>query len=381
MRFPGTLSTEAIGARVGRLRAYPAAVVALVGGFALLWAAACSPTGPAVHRVNGHALGTTWSLIVVDDDRSSTPAALEALTVAALDEVDRAASTWRDDSELARFAALAPGAAMPLSEHLRAILNEARSVHERSGGAFDPTVGPLVALYGFGAGARDTASEPSEPTEEERARAAARVDFAAVRWSADGLRRTRDDVVLDLSAIAKGHAVDVVAAHLRARGEARFLIEVGGELYLSGTRITGEPWVVGVDEPVTTPLTGPPGSAGRPVHVALSVADRAVATSGDYRAYRTDAAGRRVSHTIDPRAGRAVQNDVASVTVIAPTCMRADALATAVMVLGADAGLALLASVPDVEGLLLLHARGTDDDAIRERETPGFAAFRVSAPR
>ncbi|MEZ6017790.1 MAG: FAD:protein FMN transferase [Planctomycetota bacterium] len=395
------VTPEAVGARAGRLRAFRSRDAAAqhgaarwraarwcAAGLALL-ALACAPRGPLEHRLSGRALGTTWSLIVVDEDRSTTPEALRALADAALDEVDRAASTWRDDSELARFAKLAPGESMPLSEHLRVVLDEARFVHDQSGGAFDPTVAPLVALYGFGAGAHTVA-----PTEAERAAAHARVDFDAVVWgaaltaerpaaerpvgaattAAATLSRTRGDITLDLSAIAKGYAVDVIAARLRAAGETRFLAEVGGELVLAGTRITGTPWSVSVDEPTEAPPFGPPGSPGRPLHAVLAVSDRGLATSGDYRQYGADAEGHRITHAIDPRAGRAVSNDVASVTVLAPTCMRADALATAVMVLGADDGLALLERLPDVEGLVLLHrpAAATGAPTFEERATTGF---------
>jgi thiamine biosynthesis lipoprotein len=376
---------EATDGTVGRLRAFWRRTGPGLAVLASACALACTPSGPVVHRVGGRALGTTWSVVVVDDDRSSQPATLEALVNEALDEVDRAASTWREDSELARFARLAPGESMPLSEHLRVVLDESRVVHEESGGAFDPTVAPLVALYGFGAGARDATTPPSE---EERAEAHARVDFGAVRWDTTTLSRTRPDVTLDLSAIAKGYAVDVIAARLRAAGELRFLAEVGGELVLSGTRVSGDPWVVGVYEPVDAPV-GPPGALSGPVHLALGVSDRAVATSGDYRQYHTDAEGRQVTHAIDPRAGRAVSNEVASVTVIALNCMRADALATAVMVLGADEGLALLERLPDVEGFLLLHtapsgaATQAEGGAPRfeERETSGFAPYRLPAKR
>jgi len=366
---------EAVGVLAGRLRAFSALALSAL---ALV---ACAPQGPAEHRVTGRALGTTWSVIVVDDDRSTTSAAVEALVTAALAEIDVSASTYRDDSELARFARLGPGERMPMSEHLRLVLDEARFAHERSGGAFDPTVAPLVALYGFGAGAAD-----APPTEEQRAAAHDKVDFDAVQWAQDAagawaLGRAREDVRLDLSAVAKGYAVDVIAARLRALGEGRFLAEVGGELVLAGTRVSGQPWVVAIDAPTEAPPLGPPGSPGRPLHALLAVSDRGLATSGDYRQYHKDNEGRRYTHAIDPRTGRAVSNEVASVTVIAPTCMRADAFATTVMVLGAERGLALLEELPDVEGMILLHPlEGAAAGAAPvERATSGFASYRLES--
>lgn len=376
--------SEAAGIRAGRLRAFfrgPVSVVTLSVATTFFGACNGGPTEPELQelRLSGAALGTSWSLVLVDEGSDADPAALEALVTAALDEVDRSASTWRGDSELASVAALEPGEPLAISAHLLTVLDEARFVHQSSQGAFDPTVAPLVALFGFGAGA---AEEP--PSEEARAAAHARLGFRAITWSpnpdAPGgvLHRARNDVTLDLSAIAKGYAVDLVAERLRASGERRFLIEVGGEDFASGTRITGTPWIIGIDEPTFAPPTGPPGSPGRPLHSRLALEDRGIATSGDYRQYRTDGDGRRITHAIDPRVGRPVANSVASVTVIAPTCMRADALATAVMVLGADEGLALLDSIDDVEGLLLLHR---DGGGYEELTTRNFAPYRLPSKR
>ena len=339
-------------------RSLPLATLALafpLSSGALFGACASDAVGAHEIRLDGRAIGTTWVLRVVDEERDADPALLRELVERSLETVDLAASTWREDSEISRALSLEPGAEQPISEDLVAILDVAREAYEHSGGAFDPTVGPLVALYGFGAGAEDEL-----PAAEALAEAAARVDFPAFAWEAGQLTRTRDDVSLDLSGVAKGHAVDLAADALLAAGETRFLLEIGGELRASGRRLDGAPWAIGIYEPVETLR----------VHGRVMMTEVAVATSGDYRAFRDLPDGTRLSHTIDPRTGRAATSGVASATVLADTCARADALATAIMVLGPDAGLELVESLPEVEAYLLTH--GGQTEAFSVRASSGF---------
>lgn len=336
-------------------RCAPGLAILLVAAGAL---GACAPRSANVMDVDGRAIGTTWSLRVVDEEGDADPDRLRDLVERSLERVDAAASTWREDSEVSAAAALEPGDTLPITDDLVAILDAALEAYTVSGGAFDPTVGPLVAAHGFGAGAAEV-----EATPEALAAAAARLGFEAFQWSDGHLTRARSDVSLDLSGVAKGYAVDVAAEALLAAGEDRFLLEIGGELRVAGLRASGTPWVVGIYEPLE----------GRSIHGTVEVSDVAVATSGDYRAFRDLEDGTRVSHTIDPRSGRAARSGVASVTITAPDCARADALATAVMVLGADEGLALVESLPGVEAYLLLHVR----DGFEVRSSSGFPSVAI----
>ncbi|WP_330999367.1 FAD:protein FMN transferase [Sphingomonas sp. IC-56] len=233
-------------------------------------------------------------------------------------------SHWEPDSALSRFNRSEPGRWQPLPAGFAQVLAAGLSIAGASGGAFDPAMGLLADLWGFGpSGAR--AAIPSD------AEIAAVLESPGHRHIEQDGRRARRlaPVALDFSGIAKGHAVDAVAERLRSLGCADFLVEIGGELRGEGIKPDGQPWWVEL-EPA-------PGVANAPIRVALH--GLSVATSGDYRrSFRH--AGRDYAHTIDPRTGRPLTNGVASVTVLHPSCMLADAWATALTVLG-PSGMAL----------------------------------------
>jgi thiamine biosynthesis lipoprotein len=168
-------------------------------------------------------------------------------------------------------------------------------------------------------------------------------------------------VTLDLSSVGQGHGVDEVVALLRAEGLRDFLVEITGELYASGVRRDGRPWRVGINRPRAD-------AAPDEVFEVAPLHDQAFATSGDYRNFFVRD-GVRYTHVLDPRTGRPVANGVVSVSVLAPDCTLADGLATAVMVLGAEKGLALLERLADVEGLVVLE---TTDGRLEDRATSGF---------
>jgi thiamine biosynthesis lipoprotein len=214
------------------------------------------------------------------------------------------------------------------------VLDLARRVHERSEGAFDPTVGPLVAAFGFGPeGAADESALPC---------------FGAVTVDRDRreIAKTRTGATLDLSGIAKGHAVDRLWEALREGGAGDVLVEIGGELRAAGHGPDGAGWPVGVQEP-----GGPPGRIGQ----VIRLRDEAMATSGTYWQRRETPRG-PVNHVIDPRTRRPVEHDTVSVTVIAPTAASADAWATALLVLGGAEGPAV-AEREGVEALFLRRPR------------------------
>ena len=166
------------------------------------------------------------------------------------------------------------------------------------------------------------------------------------------LRKEVDGLQIDLSAIAKGYGVDAVCVRLKELGHLNALVEVGGELRTMGNADGDRPWRIGIDRPTTM---GP--SMGESLQAIIEVGERAIATSGDYRNWR-EVDGVRISHTIDPRTGRPVDNTVASATVLAPSCMEADALATALMVLGPEQGLKLIETMSGVEASLILREDG-----------------------
>ncbi|HKJ25470.1 MAG TPA: FAD:protein FMN transferase [Myxococcota bacterium] len=309
------------------------ATLLLVGGIA----AADAPMA----EISGEAFGTGWRVRLVTAPGDPAPAALASRIETALRDVDARMSTWREDSELSRFNADRSTDWWSVSDATARVVEEALRVHRRSAGAFDPTVGPLVALWGFGPAPRRLAPPSAAAVRE----ALERVDAAAlsVRRDPPALRKARPALSLDLSAAAKGFAVDEVVRVLRSAGAERFLVEIGGELRARGEGPGGGPWPVAVE----APRPGPP-RAGWP----LGLRDAALATSGDYR----DAfvwRGRRYSHILDPRTGRPVEHDLVSVSVLAAEALHADAWATALLVLGPEDGW----RVAEREGLAVLFVR------------------------
>lgn len=271
----------------------------------------------------GRTMGTTWSLRF--DNPSMQPHdAVRAAVTGALDRVIAQMSTWEPTSDISRFNAAEAGSRHALPAAFAEVLACALHWAEASDGAIDPTVGPLVALWGFGAQAEAAPDHrPPSPTALDAARA--RTGWERLEFDAADRRITQPGgLQLDLSGVAKGFAVDHVADALVAIGLQDFLVEVGGELSGVGRRPDGHPWRVRLDTPIDT-------------LPAVALTDLAIATSGD-RWHAHAHAGRRWSHTIDPRSGEPASHTLTAVTVLHPSCMHADALATALTVLGPIAG-------------------------------------------
>jgi thiamine biosynthesis lipoprotein len=268
-------------------------------------------------------MGTSWSVQLVPGPSGPTD---DAGIRAVLDRVIAQMSNWEADSDLSRFNRAAPGQWRTLPPEFSHVLAAALAISDASAGAFDPAAGALVDLWGFGpAGPRDAPDDAAVADARARSGRTA-IEHVPTLLSA---RRVRA-AALDFSGIAKGHAVDAVAAYLRGQGCADFLVEIGGELLGHGIKPDGQPWWVAFESV--------PGADLPPIRAALH--GLAIATSGDYRRF-VERAGARHAHTIDPRTGRPIANGVASVTVLHAECMHADAWATALTVLGPVEGLAI----------------------------------------
>lgn len=306
----------------------------------------------------GATMGTTWSARLVLPG-GIAPERARAAIQAALDAVISQMSTWEADSDISRYNRAATGwHAMPGG--LREVLDCALALAAGTGGAYDPTVGPLVDAWGFGPRGRAVEPPAAAALQALRARCGwqrARLDAGQGRvWQPGGLE-------LDFSSIAKGYGVDRACLALDALGLADYLVEVGGELRARGKRPDGRPWRVAVEIP--------DASGAQALAVALDEA--AIATSGDYRRH-LEHAGMRYAHTLDPRTGRPVDNGLASVTVVcaanAGGAMRADALATALTVLGLEAGREWAAR----RGIAALFV-ARDGDGYRQTMTPTCSAM------
>ncbi len=291
--------------------------------------------GQRLHALSGETMGTTWSVRFIGPS-SLRLAPVEAAIVQVCDQVIAEMSQWAPDSALSRFNRAPAGSAHALPEGFASVMEAALHIAAASQGAYDPTAGALVALWGFGAAGaaalspRHDAPDFRPPTEAACARA--HCGWESLPWSAADRRLTQPGgATLDLSAIAKGHAVDQVSRLLQSLGLRDHLVEIGGELRGAGLKPDGQPWWVDLEPPSAH-------SGLAPVRIALH--GLAVATSGDYRKFFDDG-GQRRSHTIDPRTRQPIAHGLASVTVVHERAMWADGWSTALMVLGPQAGLAL----------------------------------------
>ena len=329
------------------------------GCFCLLMLAAsgCEPAQPPAPppvRWGGETMGTTYSVAVAELPAGVSLKDARAAVEDELAAVNRQMSTWDPGSELSRFNASDSIDWLPVSRHTAAVVALALDIAEESGGAFDPTVGPLVDLWGFGGTPRPT----GVPTDDELAAVRAVVGYEKLHARRDppALRKDVPGLRVNVSAVAKGHGADRVFDRLTGLGVEDLLVEIGGEIRAGGAKAGGVPWAAGIEAPIDD-VTGTRRRVRRAVPLALEPVAAAMATSGNYRNfYELD--GERVVHTLDPRTGRpAAAGALAAVSVLAADCATADALATAVMVLGADDGRRLLER-RGAAALLLVRSNG-----------------------
>lgn len=302
-------------------------------------------------------MGTSWCVKLVASPRADLHA-MHAGIQAQLDLVVAQMSTWEADSDISRFNRAAAGSWQPLPPEFFAVLACAMETARDSDGAYDPTIGALVEAWGFGPAQGGGVPDASELKSAQAGLGWRRVSLRPQDMSAlqpGGVR-------LDLSAIAKGYGVDLVARHLRDAGIAAALIEVGGELYGYGRKPDGGQWQVLAE-------AAPDAEPDEEAICVIALDSVAVATSGDHwHAFEQD--GTRYSHTLDPRTGRPVETAAAAVTVIAEDAMRADAWATALTVMGAEAGYRF-AQQRNIAARFVV--RGSDHELI-ESKTDAFRA-------
>src|SRR6476620_916088 len=311
-----------------------------------------------VSEFRGFAMGGTFSVkIVTAKDELETPGLhdVDRALRSSLNRIEGLMSTWDPDSELSRFnrsTSLEPFTVAPETVE---VFKWSLEVGVLTGGALDVTVAPLVDAWGFGpSGPRKTL-----PTDDEieRLREAVGLDRIELNPTAVTVRKTRPDVQCDLSSVVPGYAADRLARELTDRGFTDFLVDVGGEVLARGRNEAGAPWQVAIERPELH---------GDAIQRVVRISDLAITTAGDYRKYR-EVDGQRVAHILDPRTGRPLTHRLASVTVIDPLAVRADAFDTALMVLGTDEGMALATKL----NLAALFIERTNDGFV-ERATPRF---------
>jgi thiamine biosynthesis lipoprotein len=305
----------------------------------------------------GPTMGTHYRVSIAKVPVAVSKSELQPKIEKLLAEVDRQMSTYRPDSELSRFNQAPAGEWFPVSAATVEVVSAAQEISEKTQGALDVTVGPLVRLWHFGpddASAKTRRRNFQPPSDDAIKTAKTAVGYRKLSVRADppALRKEIDKLEVDLSSIAPGYTVDRMADILIDHGINNFTVEIGGEVRSSGTRPDGKPWRVAVERPLTD---------RRELLLAVPLIDSAIATAGDYRKF-FEIGGRRYSHIIDPATARPVNHSLASVSVVAETCLEADGWDTTLLVLGPDRGY----QCAEKHGLAALFvSHGDTGDAVR----------------
>ena len=292
----------------------------------------CSRLSAAARlHVTGVTMGTYFAVTIDSPPETDTKSSVRTEITAKLTKINSQMSTWDSESEISRFNRSRSSDWLPVSAEFTTVVQEAKRIHELSGGAFDPTVSPLIDLWGFGKPQRTVLPDQGAI---DAALSAIGMHHIEVRMAPPALRKNHVDVQLNLSAIAKGYAVDAIADLLIASGRCSFIVDIGGETRAGSVKASGDPWRVGIESPKSG------FSENQQPARILPMTESSVATSGNYRNF-FEADGIVYSHTINPATGRPLKQSPSSVSVVHKSCMTADALATAMMVLGYEQGVQL----------------------------------------
>lgn len=318
-----------------------------------------APPAPSLYTFTGLTMGTSYAVLVNAETLPLPRQPLQAQFEAMLEQVNGQMSTYLPESELSRINATNTSAWVPVSPPLMEVLLAARQLSRRTQGAFDVTVAPLLELWGFAPGRDFTVPEAAQVT---RALHLVGYEKLQLDTATSSLQKAHGNMSLELSAIAKGYAVDQLADYLEQLQVANYLVEIGGEIRARGVNNKQQPWQIGIEQPL---------AGQRQVRRSVQLHNMAMATSGDYRNF-FEQDGRRYSHTIDPRSGYPVTHTLASVTVLHPAAMHADAWATALLALGPEAGYTLAVQYGLAAYFIMHH-----DEGFREKFTPGFKSCLV----
>ncbi len=314
-------------------------------------------TTETIH-LSGQTMGTTWSVAMLPNLEATDAASLKQRLQNRLNQINRLMSTYDPESELSRFNKQTSTDWFAISEETAQVIELSLDISRLTDGAFDISVGPLVELWGFGA----TVRSEKLPSDNQVSESLAKVGYENIRLrrAPAAVSKQIPELQIDLSAVAKGYAVDALAEILKQQGFSNYLLEIGGELQLSGHRGDGAPWQIAIEKPL---------EGTREVATIFPLTNTALATSGNYRNFYMED-GQRYSHTIDPASGKPVLHKLASVTVLDQTCARADALATALMVLGEEKGRELCEK-NHIAAYFLIHEK----ESMTVYASPAFLLF------
>ncbi|KQA24008.1 thiamine biosynthesis lipoprotein [Vibrio metoecus] len=328
----------------------------LVALASLLLLAGCEKPVEQVH-ISGPTMGTTYNIKYIQQPGVADSTTLQTEIDRLLEEVNDQMSTYRKDSELSRFNQHTKcGSRLRYTTQTATVVKEAIRLNGLTEGALDVTVGPLVNLWGFGPEARPDIV----PTDEELNTRRAITGIEHLTVEGNTLSKDIPELYVDLSTIAKGWGVDVIADYIQSQGIENYMVEIGGEIRLKGLNREGVAWRIAIEKPSVDQ---------RSVQEIIEPGEYAIATSGDYRNY-FEQDGVRYSHIIEPKTGRPINNRVVSVTVLDKSCMTADGLATGLMVMGEERGMAV-AEANQIPVLMIVKT----DDGFKEYASSSFKPF------
>ena len=290
----------------------------------------CSKPVEAV-KISGPTMGTSYNITLFPaKDTELDAESVQKSIDDSLKAINQQMSTWVKDSEITLFNQSQSTDWYPVSAEFAKVTEAAQQISKMSDGAFDVTVGPLIRMWGFG---KDFTNNNPDQASIDEAIQSIGYQKLDVRLSPPALRKQIPQLQINLSAIAKGYAVDAIAEQVAGMGVSSYLVEIGGEIRANGVKVNGDLWRIAIEKPSTKE---------RSIQQGILLKDTGVATSGDYRNY-VERDGKRYSHTIDPSTGKPITHQLASITILNDSAMMADGLATAIMVLGEEKGKAFIA--------------------------------------
>ena len=319
----------------------------MLGFLFIAWFLGCSQPKQYI-EIHGKTMGTSYSIRIVPSidlqiNKEEIQFGLDSL----LTEIDRQMSTYRLDSEISIFNSLNKNEAIHISDEFAIVLKRAIYWGEITKGAFDVSVLPSILLWRKGKPDREYPDQWEPPTDLESVMEMVKVDFKKINLNRNNLIKSFLDQMIDLNAIAKGWGVDQLFEYMRDAGMKNFMVEIGGEVRTIGKNNKGSHWKIGIDKPMIGTVPG------EQIYSVVSISNQSMATSGNYRNFK-EYENVPYSHIINPRTGRPTQSNIASVTVVAPNCMDADALATALNVMEVEEGLELVESLDGFEAFWII---------------------------
>jgi len=313
-------------------------------------------------EITGYTMGTSYTVKLVEKEfDGENLAALEKKIEAVLYDVSQQMSTYIPSSEISQFNNSKSIEPFEISADFAKVMLLSQKISRETQGAFDPTVSPLINAWGFGPGWKEDLI-PSDNTIKD---ALNKIGYTKLTCTSTSIKKSTPELGINLGAIAKGFGVDKIAETVRAFGYDNYMVEIGGEVVTSGLNHKGVVWRIGVQKPVFG------AEIGADNVMVVNLPSKAIATSGDYRNY-FKSNGKTYSHVIDPRTGYPATTNVASASVVANSCILADALATALMVVGHEEGLALIEKYPDAEAFIAVRS---GDNLFKTYKSSGFDQF------